>query len=88
MCIEAKFATLHRDWRGRTHEREVKLLLLLRIEAKFATLHRDWRGRTHEREVKLLLLLMCIKGEICNPSQGLAWSNARTLGKVATFDVH
>ena len=32
MSIEAKFATLHRDWRGRVHEREVKLLLLLRIE--------------------------------------------------------
>ena len=87
MCIEAKFATLHRDWRGRTHEREVKLLLLMRIEAKFATLHRDWRGRVHEREVKLLLL-MRIEANICNPSHGLAWSKARTLGKVVTFDAH
>ena len=43
-------------------KREVKLLLFMCIEAKFATLHRDW--------------------------QGLAWSNARTRGKVATFDVH
>ena len=49
MRIEAKFATLHRDWRGRVHEREVKLLLLMRIAAKFATLHTDWRGRRHER---------------------------------------
>ena len=49
MRFEAKFATLHRDWRGRTHEREVKLLLLMRIEAKFATLHTDWRGRRKAR---------------------------------------
>ena len=47
-----------------------------------ATLCIDWRGRTREREVKLQLL-----GVTHNPLRGLAWSSARTRGKVATFRV-
>ena len=45
-----------------------------------ATLTMDWRGRAREREVKLQLF-----GDTGNPYHGLAWSNARTRGKVATF---
>ena len=45
-----------------------------------ATLTMDWRGRAREREVKLHLV-----GVTRNPYQGLAWSNARTRGKVAFF---
>ena len=45
-----------------------------------ATLCMDWRGRAREREVKLQLL-----GVTRNPLPGLAWSSARTRGKVATF---
>ena len=40
----------------------------------------DWRGRAHEREVKLQLF-----GAPRNPLRGLAWSSARSRGKVATF---
>ena len=40
----------------------------------------DWHGRTREREVKLQLLYVPR-----NPYHGLAWSNARTRGKVVTF---
>ena len=39
----------------------------------------DWRGGTREREVRLQLF-----GVTRNPYHGLAWSNARTRGKVAT----
>ena len=39
-----------------------------------------WRGRATEREVKLHIL-----AGTSNPSQGLAWSNAGTRGKVASF---
>ena len=46
-------------WRGRTHERLVKLQFFMCIE-KFATLH--WRGLTHERLAKLKLL-MCIEAK-------------------------
>ena len=45
-----------------------------------ATLTKDWRGRAHEREVKLHLV-----GVTRNPYHGLAWSSARTRGKVAIF---
>ena len=45
-----------------------------------ATLTMDWRGRARERAVKLHLV-----GATSNPYQGLAWSNARTRGKVASF---
>ena len=40
----------------------------------------DWRGRAREREVKLQQV-----GMTRNPYHGLAWSNARTRCKVATF---
>ena len=45
-----------------------------------ATLTMDLRGRTLEREVKLHIFNMTR-----NPYRGLAWSNARTRGKVAHF---
>ena len=44
------------------------------------TLTMDWRGRAREREVKLQL----VHGAR-TPYHGLAWSNARTRGKVASF---
>ena len=47
----------------------------------------DWRGRTREREVKLHLFSNCSASRATLP-MGLAWSNARTRGKVATFRRH
>ena len=61
------------DWRGRTREREVKLHLFSNFATARAALTMDWRGRARERQVKLQLLYVP-----CNPSHGLAWSNART----------
>ena len=48
-----------------------------------ATLTMDWRGRVRERELNLHLV-----GATRNPSHGLAWSNARTRGKVAHIFQH
>ena len=42
-----------------------------------------WRGRTREREEKLQLFQLF--GVTRNPYHGLAWSSARTRGKVATL---
>ena len=69
-------ATLCMDSRGRAREREVKLQFVGAPRNPCV----DWRGRAHEREVKLQLL-----GVTRNPLRGLAWSSARTRGKVATF---
>ena len=60
----AQRATLHRDSRGRAHEREVKCNktschvqpftgIRVVVCAHFVTFHRDSCGRMHEREVKL-----------------------------------
>ena len=71
---------LPRDSRGQTHEREVKLHLFRTVWHDVSKITMDWRGRATDREVKLHIL-----ADTSNLSQGLAWSNARTQGKVASF---
>ena len=68
------------DWRGRTQEREVKLHLFPTGRRDVSKITMDWRGRATEREVNLHIF-----GVTRNPSHGLAWSNAGTRGKVASF---
>ena len=41
------------DWRGRTHERGVKLHLFPTMWRDASIFIMDWRGRATEREVKL-----------------------------------
>ena len=47
-------------WRGRTHERLVKLQFSCAL--RNLQPYRDWRGRTHERLAKLKVL-MCIEAK-------------------------
>ena len=43
-------------WRGRTHEREVKLHLFPTVRHDVSRITMGWRGRATEREVKLHIL--------------------------------